>query len=182
LLGTKSRKAYLPAPSPSLLSRATFSWVMPLLSRARKGGSLSVDDLLTLPKSAQSDAVWDSFQQGWNPSSSERLIWGLNRIHAKYFWPLAPLRLAADACSWVSPIILRLLVDHLASRETSPPWKGYLYGKYRDVTPPPVCTGSVTDCFFFSSSPAYLMVLAPLTGMFLNSQFSYTVERIAYVA
>ncbi|KAL6650383.1 hypothetical protein ACP70R_009308 [Stipagrostis hirtigluma subsp. patula] len=112
-----------PYAAASFLSRATFSWVNPLISKGYAAGSLAADDVPPVSPGHRAEASFALFMSNW-PAPGSRHPVGVALWLS--FWPqlvlTAALGLARIAAMYVGPSLIDQFVEFI--RRGGTPWEG----------------------------------------------------------
>ncbi|OEL20416.1 ABC transporter C family member 4 [Dichanthelium oligosanthes] len=113
----------MPYAAASFLSRATFSWVNPLISKGYAVGSLSTDDVPMVSAGHRAEASYALFMSNWPAQGSRHPVAVALWLS---FWPqfvlTAALGLANIAAMYVGPSLIDQFVEFI--RRGGTPWDG----------------------------------------------------------
>ncbi|KAL6841170.1 hypothetical protein ACP4OV_029139 [Aristida adscensionis] len=112
-----------PYAAASLLSRATFSWVNPLISRGHAAGSLAAGDVPAVCPGHRAEASFGRVMANWPAPGSPQPVAAALWLS---FWPqlvvTAALGLANIAAMYVGPSLIDRFVEFI--RRGGTPWEG----------------------------------------------------------
>ena len=131
-----------PMTTAGLLSRATFSWLDPLLRTGAAKQKLALEDIYALPPSFESMRILEEFNTAWQrrtnegASASRRPVWQLigtmwDMFSGVYLGAMA-LKFASDMFKFMGPLSLQALLRWLGNAEAEPPvWAAFVPTTYR---------------------------------------------------
>jgi ATP-binding cassette subfamily C (CFTR/MRP) protein 1 len=120
-----------PSEYSNIFSLLSFEWLTPLMNRGYKT-YLTEDDLWDLPTRNTSKSNGDRFAAEWTAQTKKlnpRVWKAIFASYGRRYLGFVPLKICADALSYVQPQLLRLLVDFVESYTTArpyPPIRGFL--------------------------------------------------------
>ena len=123
------------------LSRLTFHWANPLLTKGSLGLLQSVDDLYDLPLELKTEYISQlvskvmlinqplpSNSDGENETTATKfsLIKALHKCFGRKFYSCGILKLFADILGFAGPLFLHEIVNFIGNKDVKS-WMGYVY-------------------------------------------------------
>lgn len=113
-----------PLGSPSPLSSLTFAWVSPLLRRGSEQGQLHQRDLFALPPWLHPAACGRRLLGTWRQErdcaakhgGDPSLLRAIAAAYGRQYLLLGLLKLAGDSLNFAGPLLLNLIMRHLAAK------------------------------------------------------------------
>ncbi|CAG2102694.1 unnamed protein product, partial [Medioppia subpectinata] len=136
-----------PEYKSSFLSRLTFEWFSPLIYKGYKK-PLTTDDMWLLNTENKSSFIIEKFNKVWLPIIQRK--WSpkdgissqnINIFVAlmKTFWPqmlfVGFIKLITSLLTFMSPLVLDLLIGFMSPDNSEPNWRGYFYASLIFVSP-----------------------------------------------
>ncbi|KAL6650382.1 hypothetical protein ACP70R_009307 [Stipagrostis hirtigluma subsp. patula] len=115
--------AVTPYAAASFLSRATFSWINPLISKGYAAGSLTADDVPAVSPDHRAEVSYARFMSNWPAQGSRQPVAVALWLS---FWPqllvTAALGLVRLGSMYVGPLLIDQFVEFI--RRGGTPWEG----------------------------------------------------------
>ncbi|TVU04046.1 hypothetical protein EJB05_50394, partial [Eragrostis curvula] len=121
--GEPAERSATPYATASFLSRATFSWIYPLISKGHAAGSLTTEDVPAVCPDHRAEASYARFMSNWPAQGSRHPVAVALWLS---FWPqlvvTAVLGLLRLGAMYVGPSLIQKFVEFI--RHGGTPWEG----------------------------------------------------------